>query len=112
MKSEHSRYFKINGYDIYEVTYACPQQFEVLKDNVIKGYFRIRHGKFSVYFCEHPFWLSEKVIDSESKEKDAYHIKLIYQTYVLGDGLFEEEEESFELEKAIIKLDDYLKSIE
>jgi len=62
--------------------FACPEQYDVLDENNNQvGYLRLRHGAFSV---EQPDCGGE----------------IIYEANPKGDGMFDEEERGFYLEKA------------
>lgn len=81
-------------YKLIQTSIACPQQFSVIKENKEVAYFRLRHGKFSASIVE-----------------DDGRFTKIYETMVLGDGVFEEEEEEIELKNAVEKIDEYLNSM-
>ena len=89
MPNSFSVHKKIKEYVLYQTSLACPQSFSVYKDKEEIAYLRVRHGFFAV-------WVNKNCI---------------YRTPVLGDGLFDDEEEDLELNIAIEKIDEYYKSI-
>lgn len=66
--------------------FACPEQYDVFKDSdkgsTKVGYLRLRHGRFT---CTFPDVSGEDIYSSEPK----------------GDGIFEEDERDFYLDRAI-----------
>lgn len=42
----------INGLEFKEITSACPEQYDIYKDNEIVGSVRLRWGKLTAYFPE------------------------------------------------------------
>lgn len=73
-------------YFILEQTcYACPEQYDVFLDGKQVGYLRLRHGYFR---CDYPNCGGETV----------------YGSYTEGDGMFDEEERLYHLNKAIAAL--------
>ena len=65
---------EINGYNLILTCGACPEQYDVCKDNVVVGYMRLRHGRFTV-----------NVPDCLGKQ--------VYSACPRGDGVFDNEEE-------------------
>lgn len=61
---------------------ACPEQYEVFKDGVQVGYYRLRHGLFRV--------------DYPTVNKET-----IYEAEPLGDGIFDDSERLVYLTKAM-----------
>lgn len=80
---------RLAGYSLLETCSACPEQYDMFnKDGHMVGYFRLRHGIFTV---EYPGVGGE----------------LVYLTYTEGDGVFEQYEREYHLTKgalAIIKV--------
>lgn len=72
----------INGYELDQTCYACPEQYDVFdKNNNHVGYLRLRHGKFRAdYICTG---------------------ETVYESFTKGDGIFNPEERMTELTKAI-----------
>ena len=61
---------------------ACPEQYKVFKDGKQVAYYRLRDGEFKVHY---PDYLGEN----------------IYTPYVLGDGIFNDDERIIILYKAM-----------
>lgn len=72
----------INGYELVNTCYACPEQYDVFKNGKKVGYLRLRGGSFSV----------------SAPECGA---GIIYRASPKGDGCFEDDERKFYLTKAI-----------
>lgn len=89
--------YEINGriYKLDETCSACPEQYDAFLDGELVGYFRLRHGYFTVEFCRNPdgeeVW--EGVYDAEPK----------------GDGIFEEDEREFYLMEGLKAIDAKIK---
>lgn len=64
---------------------ACPEQYEVFRDERQIGYMRLRHGYFSVSYPDHG-----------GKE--------VYRAQPQGDDVFEDHERDFYLEQGLIAL--------
>lgn len=78
----------INGYELEQTCMACPEQYDVFKDNRKVGYLRLRHGQFRADVPE---------CGGET----------VYTAYTNGDGLFDDDERTLHLTKAIEAIDDY-----
>lgn len=76
----------INGYELVLTCGACPEQYDVYKNNMQVGYLRLRHGHFT---AETPDVCGTLVYNVEPK----------------GDGSFEDDERMFHLTKAIDAID-------
>ena len=78
------------GIALVQTCGACPEQYDAIKDGVMVGYFRLRHGYFRV---------------------DAYlpETETVYEATPKGDGLFEEDEREHYLKKGLKKLHKHLK---
>lgn len=73
----------IKGYRLEMTCGACPEQYDVIKDNVLVGYLRLRHGYFQ---ARYPDVMGELVYDALTK----------------GDGIFADDKERRKhLKKAI-----------
>ena len=90
-KKKESRIMDINGYKLKLTCSACPEQYDVFKDDKIVGYLRLRHGHFSV---EYPDCGGE----------------LVYEAQPKGDGIFEDDERDKYLTNAINAIDYQVKS--
>ncbi len=88
-KSQH-----INNYFLKLTCGACPEQYDVFKDDKQVGYLRLRHGFF---YADHPDCGGERVYESEDMQ---------------GDGMFLAEERQKYLEAAIEALDKFIKKEE
>lgn len=77
---------KINGYTLVLTCAACPEQYDVYKNNRQVGYLRLRHGRFR---ADYPSCMEETV----------------YEAYPNGDGAFEDDERHFYLTEAIKAID-------
>ena len=73
----------IMGYTLVQTCGACPEQYDVYKDDEYVGYLRLRGGVFTV----------------EDHKGD-----VIYTTHPKGDGIFEEDERPYFLRTAIQRL--------
>jgi hypothetical protein len=62
-----------NGFDLIMTSCACPEQYEVFKDDVQVAYYRLRHGEFRI-----------DVPDCGGTT--------IYETEPEGDGIFSSNE--------------------
>ena len=73
---------EILGYTLKETCSACPEQYEVFKDDKQVGYLRLRHGYFyaSVPDCSD---------------------NLVYEAYPEGDGMFNSDEREKYLYEAV-----------
>lgn len=70
-----------DAYRLVQTCEACPEQYDMLNSKgETVGYFRLRHGKFRVYY---PNYLGE----------------LVYLAEPDGDGVFMDYERKFYLEK-------------
>lgn len=79
----------ILGVELRLGCFACPEAYDAYINNEYVGYFRLRHGMFTVWDCT----------DSE----------IIYQTTeVEGDGIFEHTEREKFLTIGVIELLKYL----
>jgi len=76
----------IKGYHLVETCGACPEQYDVYKNNVQVGYLRLRHGYFyaSVPDCSND---------------------IVYEANPKGDGIFEPDERMKYLNEAIIAIE-------
>lgn len=83
---------KINGrkYTLIRTCYACPEQYDVTREGKLVGYLRLRHGSFR---ADCPDCLVETVLLSNT---------------VKGDGIFEDDERTEWLAKAILAIDTHL----
>jgi len=73
---------------LHQTCGACPEQYDVYHGKRKVGYLRLRHGRFTVRYF------------SVSKEES----ELVYHAQTKGDGMFEEDERGFHLDKAIAAL--------
>jgi len=73
---------EINGYQLKMTCYGCPEQYDVFRNGKQVGYLRLRGGHFSVSAPE-------------------CGKRIIYRASPKGDGIFEDDERQFYLEKAI-----------
>lgn len=73
---------EINGYKLVQTCSACPEQYDVFKDDKQVAYLRLRHG-----------WFYAKVPDVSGK--------IIYTAKPMGDGIFEDDERIKYLTEAI-----------
>jgi hypothetical protein len=73
---------KIDGYVLTRTCFACPEQYDVYKDNQCVGYLRLRHGHFRAHLhdCSGP---------------------LVYESWPQSDGIFEDTERTAELSNAV-----------
>ena len=84
---------QIKGYDLHLTCGACPEQYDVFKDDEQVGYLRLRHGYF---YAEYPDVGGVEVYHSSPK----------------GDGVFYDDERMTELTKAIDAIDNHIKNNE
>lgn len=61
---------------------ACPEQYDVWHGKHKVGYLRLRHGHFRAHFMD---------VEGE----------VLYEADTIGDGMFDESEREFHLNKAI-----------
>lgn len=74
---------EIDGYDLRMTCMACPEQYDVFRGGSQVGYLRLRHGRFAA-----------DVPDAGRRT--------VYQSYPVGDGIFDNEvERENELRAAI-----------
>jgi hypothetical protein len=66
---------------------ACPEQYDVYKNDQLVGYFRLRHSVFTVEYVD---------------DKDEY--ELLYETHPMGDGMFQDDERFNYMSIALHKL--------
>jgi len=81
---------EINGYKLQLTCGACPEQYDVYKDEKQVGYLRLRHGEFR---ADSPDCGDETVYYTEDTE---------------GDGAFEDHERMRFLTEAIQAIDKHL----
>lgn len=62
--------------------HACPEQYDMYIGDEIVGYFRLRHGRFTV---EYPNCGGE----------------LVYESYPNGDGVFDNNERAYHLHNGV-----------
>lgn len=74
--------FAKNGLQIKMTCPACPEQYEVFKDEKQVAYFRLRHGEFRV---DYPTCGDETIFEAEPN----------------GDGIFDNDERLVYLSKAM-----------
>lgn len=70
------------GIRLVETCEACPEQYDAYMGDKLIGYLRLRHGHFTVRY---PGVMG----------------KLVYEANPKGDGIFEDDERKFYLDKAI-----------
>lgn len=87
-----SEYIQIDEYILNKTSDACPEQYEIYKNNIYNsiGYLRLRHGKFTV-------------------EVPSFGEQIILVEYPEGDGCFNLDEQEFFLKKAINSIDEFYK---
>ncbi len=73
---------KIGPYKLIQTCGACPEQYDVFKDEKQVGYLRLRHGYFRADYPD---------VGGET----------VYEAYPNGDGVFEDHERDFYLYEAI-----------
>lgn len=73
---------EINGYELQQTCFACPEQYDVYKDDKLVGYLRLRHGYFRADFM-------------------GCGGKTVYEASPKGDGIFEDEERDYYLTRAV-----------
>ena len=78
----------IGEFTLKMVCYACPEAYDVYKDGVMVAYYRLRHGKFTV-------WVPD------------YDGKKIMEVKTIGDGIFMDGERESILLDATNKLREY-----
>lgn len=78
----------INGYRLEMTSCACPEQYNVFKDNIQVGYLRLRHGHFRA-----------DVPDCGGET--------VYSAFTAGDGVFDDTERMPQLTAAIQAIDAY-----
>ena len=66
----------INGYELDRTCGACPEQYDVYKDDIQVGYLRLRHRHFRV-------------------DVPDCMCKTIYEATPSGDGIFDDDEREF-----------------
>lgn len=71
----------IKDIELHQTCIACPEQYDAYYGVKIVGYLRLRHGHFTVCF------------------PDVYG-EIIYEANPKGDGIFEDDEREFHLNKA------------
>ena len=74
--------FEINGYNLIMTCYACPEQYDVLKNGKKVGYLRLRGGHFS------------------ASAPDC-GMGIVYKANPKGDGVFDDDEREFYLKEAV-----------
>lgn len=74
--------YALNGLEICMTAPACPEQYEIYRGEDRVGYYRLRHGEFTV---EYPDCGGE----------------LLYEATPNGDGIFDEDERLIYLTKAL-----------
>ena len=79
----------ILGIELVQTCSACPEQYDAYKDGVEVGYFRLRHGCFTV-----------DCLDTQ-----------VYVAYPKGDGIFYEEERYTYLLNGVCRILDHLKEV-
>ncbi len=84
---------EINGYKLDMTCGACPEQYDVYKDNKLVGYLRLRHGYFR---ADYPDCGCETVYTAQPD----------------GDGIFEDDEREHFLTEAINAIDKRIKTKE
>ena len=72
----------INGFELKLTSNACPEQYDVFKNNKKVGYLRLRYGYF---YAEYLY--------SDGKK--------VYEANTNGDGLFNEDERETHLINAV-----------
>lgn len=83
--------YEINGktYTLDETCGACPEQYDVYLNGKIVGYFRLRHGSFTVEVCTTGIWEWGNV----------------YEAHPKGDGIFEDDERDYFLIEGLRAID-------
>jgi hypothetical protein len=76
---------------LVQTCYACPEQYEAYLDDKEIGYLRLRHGRF---YCE---YLPTRTI--------------VYQVEPYGDGIFDDNERNYHLNRACEALENASKGI-
>ena len=83
----------IGKYTLKQTCGACPEQYDVYDGEKQVAYFRLRHGNFRV-----------DVPDCGGET--------VYTAFTSCDGIFEEDERSHYLHKAVRAVEDYYKQLE
>ena len=78
----------IQGYELKMTCWACPEQYDVLKDGKNIAYLRLRHG-----------WFYASVPNCSGNR--------IYEASPIGDGIFEDNERVRYLTEAIKAIEKY-----
>jgi hypothetical protein len=81
----------IDNYALYLTCFACPEQYDVIYNDYMVGYLRLRHGYFAVHCPD-----------------VGGHI--VYEASTQGDGIFYAEEREYHLKQAISAIDFYLRT--
>jgi hypothetical protein len=88
-KNEWPEDLEINGYRLVCTCAACPEQYDVFKQNGSKvGYLRLRHGRFRA-------------------DCPCVGGKTVYESSTKGDGTFDEDERLPEITKALDAITKY-----
>lgn len=77
---------EIMGYTLFRTGYACPEQWDVYKNERMVGYLRLRHGFFAAWYPD---------VGGEE----------IFQAQPKGDGVFEDDERMGFLKEAVEAID-------
>jgi hypothetical protein len=83
--------YEILGYALYLTCYACPEQYDVIKNGEYAGYLRLRHGEFKVHCPDIGGFV-------------------VYEANTQGDGIFYDEERAGHLRRAVEAIDSCLKT--
>ena len=81
--------YEYNGIELVQTCWACPEQYDAIKDGKTVGYLRLRHGHF---YVECPDVGGEEVYSASPK----------------GDGSFFDDERDFYLKSALKAIDGWL----
>lgn len=84
---------EIRGYKLVMTSSACPEQYDVFKDDKQVGYLRLRHGYFYAR-CPSP------------------GAEIVFQTETEGRGEFENHERAGYLDKAVNAIDKWVNNQE
>jgi hypothetical protein len=89
----------INGatYTLILTCSACPEQYDVLLDGKLVGYLRLRHGYFAAY-----------ALPNNISNREFKNMKDVYESYTIGDGMFDDAERDPELKKSIVAIDKFV----
>ena len=80
----------VDGYHLVCTCSACPEQYDVFKDNKQVGYLRLRHGSFTAHVPD-------------------YYGRIVYSSdHMKGDGCFYQDERSHYLKEAINSIHKHL----